>query len=548
MSIQQHPSIRSAVSIVIGVVLFAAMTTGAHAHFSWLSVIQKDGAPVIKLHFSEAAHVPGAHIPEKIGSTSLLIWDATGTKHQAATEPIETDDSVSREVKLPTDIACSVQATCKYGIYHSFLLTYYPKAIYLKGRTELPAVARAANQKFDIVPSWHEYGLELTALWDGQPQAGVAISVIGPDEEEKEYTTNKKGRVLISDVASGLYGIRAHYTAPDSAGTFEGQKYDEEQHFATLTLNVPPENGDSNADADTITMPNPIASFGAATTDGYLYIYGGHTGRAHSHSRQNLSPHFFRIPLRENRDWEELPMETHAQGLALVAHGKYLYRVGGFNARNEIDDLPDLHSVNEFSRYDPEKHAWEALPDMPFARSSHDAVVVGDTLFVVGGWELSGDSDGDWHDTALEIDLSSDNPQWKTIKDVPFERRALATATIAGKVFALCGMTSDGEISQDVNIYDPKTGLWTLGPQFPGEEMAGFGISAWGDGEELLATGIDGVVYRLTRDHTKWERLTKLKQGRFFHRLLPAGKGKFAMVGGASLNGHINRIDFFEIP
>ena len=83
MSIQQHPSIRSAVSIVIGVVLFAAMTTGAHAHFSWLSVIQKDGAPVIKLHFSEAAHVPGAHIPEKIGSTSLLIWDATGTKHQA---------------------------------------------------------------------------------------------------------------------------------------------------------------------------------------------------------------------------------------------------------------------------------------------------------------------------------------------------------------------------------------------------------------------------------------------------------------------------------
>jgi len=539
--------IRPTLSALFALLVYASCNATLDAHFSWLSVDQKDGQPVVKLHFSEAAHVPGAHIPEKVGESKLLVWDAAGLKETVATELLETDDGVSREGELPRNIACSVQGTCTYGIYHSFLLTYYPKAIYIKNRSEMPAVARASNQKFDIVPAWHEYGLEISTLWDGKPQAGVTLSVIGPDEEEKQLETNAKGRVLITDVAPGLYGFRAHYVAPDSGGEFEGESYDEEQHFATLTLRVP-EDDTASADGSQIVIPNPIASFGAATTDGYLYVYGGHTGRAHSHSRQNLSPHFIRIPLDGDNDWENLPMQTHLQGLALVAHGKHLYRVGGLNARNDIDDEADLYSVKDFARYDPVKGTWEALPDMPTPRSSHDAVVVGDKLFVVGGWALEGDSsDGDWHDTALEFDFAADEPKWKVIENVPFERRALAAATLDGKVYVLCGLTSFAEVSQEVNVYDPETEKWTTGPDFPGEGMHGFGVSAWGEGSDLLATGLDGLVYRLASVQQNWEKLTKLDQGRFFHRLLPAGDGKFAMVGGASMSGHINRVDFFQI-
>ncbi|MEC8338720.1 MAG: kelch repeat-containing protein [Planctomycetota bacterium] len=539
--------LRSLCIVFLTSYLWIALSLNASAHFSWLSVDQKDGKPVVKLHFSEAAHVEGAHIPEKVGASELLVWDAAGLKDNVTTEMIETDDGVSREGELPRDIACSVQGTCTYGIYHSFLLTYYPKAIYIKNRSEMPAVSRAANQKFDIVPAWHEYGLEITTLWEGKPQPGVTLSVIGPDEEEKQLETNAKGRVLLTDVAPGLYGFRAHFVSPDSAGEHEGKPYDEEQHFATLTLRIP-EDDTSAADASKIFIPNPIASFGAATNDGYLYVYGGHTGRAHSHSRQNLSPHFIRIPLEGETDWENLPMQTHLQGLALVAHGKHLYRVGGLNARNDIDDEADLYSVKDFARYDPTKGTWESLPDMPTPRSSHDAVVVGNKLFVMGGWWLEGDSsDGDWHDTALEIDLSAEEPEWKVIENVPFERRALATAALDGKVYVLCGLTSLAEVSQEVNIYDPKTETWTKGPDFPGEGMHGFGVSAWGSGPHVLATGLDGVVYRLASDQKDWEKVTQLDQGRVFHRVFPAGDRKFAMVGGASMSGHINRVDFFEI-
>ena len=36
----------------------------------------------------------------------------------------------------------------------------------------------------------------------------------------------------------------------------------------------------------------------------------------------------------------------------------------------------------------------DALAPLPEARSSHDAVVIGDKLYVVGGWTLSGDRKG----------------------------------------------------------------------------------------------------------------------------------------------------------
>ena len=91
--------------------LWAAVSMDATAHFSWLSVDEKEGNPVVKLHFSEAAHVEGAHIPEKVGQSELLVWDAAGLKKIVSTKLVETDDGVSREGALPRDIACSVQGT-----------------------------------------------------------------------------------------------------------------------------------------------------------------------------------------------------------------------------------------------------------------------------------------------------------------------------------------------------------------------------------------------------------------------------------------------------
>jgi hypothetical protein len=80
------------------------------------------------------------------------------------------------------------------------------------------------------------------------------------------------------------------------------------------------------------------------------------------------------------------------QSASLVADpGGALYRVGGMTAANGIDDLEEeLYSVDSFERYDPGADAWTELPPLPETRSSHDAVVVGETIYVFGGWQLSG--------------------------------------------------------------------------------------------------------------------------------------------------------------
>jgi hypothetical protein len=48
--------------------------------------------------------------------------------------------------------------------------------------------------------------------------------------------------------------------------------------------------------------------------------------------------------------------------------------------------------------------------------------VIGDKLFVVGGWKLDGKGTaGAWHDTALVLDLAAEKPAWKSFPQ-PFKR------------------------------------------------------------------------------------------------------------------------------
>ncbi len=166
-------------------------------------------------------------------------------------------------------------------------------------------------------------------------------------------------------------------------------------------------------------LPEPIASFGAAVADGWLYVYSGHTGAEHEHSRDNLSGHFCRLNLNGGEQWEELPMQTPLQGLPLVTHDGKLYRVGGVNSLNAADEAEDMHSTDEFACFDPASGVWTKLPSLPEPRSSHDAVVIGDKLYVVGGWQLSGASPGVWRDTAWSFDLANPNQEWEAIDTTP---------------------------------------------------------------------------------------------------------------------------------
>jgi N-acetylneuraminic acid mutarotase len=295
-------------------------------------------------------------------------------------------------------------------------------------------------------------------------------------------------------------------------------------------------------------LPKAITSFGAARVESSLYIYGGHHGKAHEYSDEGQSGDLLRLDLEKPSGWEVVSKGPKLQGLALVAHRGKLYRVGGFTARNKPDEEHDLWSSSGFARFDPETKKWHELPAMPAPRSSFDATVVADTLFVVGGWAMQGDKETVWQDTAYAIDLSQSDLKWTELPKPDFERRALAVGPWNGKLYVIGGMQSNDKVTTQTAVYDPKTKKWSDGPGLPGEEMEGFGPACFPLGDRLFVNTSSGKLLRLNDDGSAWQITAELQIGRFFHRMLPIDEGHFAFLGGANMKrGRFVNVEVLDV-
>jgi N-acetylneuraminic acid mutarotase len=281
-------------------------------------------------------------------------------------------------------------------------------------------------------------------------------------------------------------------------------------------------------------LPQSISSFGACVSDGHLYVYGGHAGKTHTYSSETTLGQFRRVNLSDPAKWEDLPGGLHLQGLALVAHKGKVIRVGGMEPRNKPGEEANSHSTATVQAFDPKAGKWADLPPLPAPRSSHDAVVVGDTLIVAGGWNMKGKERPEWHTTFHTLDLSTPTAEWKT-EPQPFVRRALTAAVHAGKVYVIGGLTKAGETEVDVNVFDPATGKWTDGPKVPGGGMNGFTPAAVAVGKHLYLNPADGVVYKLDGD--KWAETAKVTTPRWVHRAVSLGEDKLLVIGGAAKGG-----------
>lgn len=305
-----------------------------------------------------------------------------------------------------------------------------------------------------------------------------------------------------------------------------------------------------SAEAALPPIPQPATSFGAAVSENFLYIYGGNSGRAHEFHNECIKGDFFRLKLPDGTQWEQLPSDRPLLGASMAAHEGWVYRVGGMEARNAKDAKNDLFSTSGVVRFKPGSSKWEELPSLPAPRSSHDVVIVGDTLYVGGGWKLSGgdgeETGGEWHDTVLTLDLKAPEKGWKE-QPQKFQRRALAIAEHKGRLWFLGGMDSNDDPSREVDWMDIKTGEWGKGPLLPDGSMAGFGMAACSADGYLLASPLSGKVYALSADLSAWEEKTRLAQARFFHRLLPAGPGQVVAVGGSSRKGQIKEPELVSL-
>ncbi len=527
----------------------------SHAHFPWIA-LDKQGHAL--LFFSESPTDRDYHLPESVLQAKVTAHNA-GHKEPQPIEfvTLESGDVTGTRSKEPIGRSSTLSTSFTYGNYHGTLLKYYAQLLPPIGSKEAAAPS-AGSTSLSASITATKLGMEVTVRWDGKPLAGAGVTIIDAEGEQFEDKTNADGKVSFSTQAAGQTGFVIAHVVKEK-GEWEGKAHTSVSHYATVTTSFAPtatsspiskkpsarlERPAAEKSSRYAPLPEAVASFGAAVCDGWLYVYSGHTGKAHDHSRDNLSEKFARLRLETASEWEMLPQEAPLQGLPLVTHGGKLYRVGGLSAENASGADIDLHSLDEFCCFDPDDRTWTALPKLPEGRSSHDAVVMGDRLFVVGGWRLNGGSDGEWLDTAWVFNLTDHDSSWQSVPSPPFRRRALAVAHWKGKVIALCGMGEDHSISRSVDCFDPATGEWSQLASFPGDEgMSGFGVSAWNAGGKLFACGSEGVVYQLEDTAQSWKKVAELNRPRFFHRLVARDAGELLVIGGAPLDDEVHLKD-----
>jgi len=456
------------------------------------------------------------------------------------------------------------------------LLLYYPKTIIGDPFDSKTIVGGDAAVELIPVAADGGEGVQLKLMVNGEVKPNSEVTVVHPDGGSEKTTTNDDG-LTPAMKASGRYGAWARYWR-DEAGQRGNDTYDQVRQYAMLVFDFkgngatahhasanphanphhgsnphgnPHQGSSPTATVSTNTqqvfdMPFAAASFGAVASDGWLYVYGGHIAPTHVYNETSASGDFYRVDLMGGSEWEKLPGGPRLQGMNLAACNGAIYRVGGMRSVNPEGDKVDNWSSDQVARFDPASKTWTDLPPLPEPRSSHDVVVVGQQLYVLGGWNMQGkEKQPAWHEYMDMLDLSVPNPRWVRIPQ-PFHRRALIAAQLDGRIYAIAGFYSHSEASLEVDIYDPKTGAWSKGPSLPGADRNGFAPAAAVHDRSLYASVADGSMYRLCEKGEHWELVARTTP-RIVHRAVPFGS-RMLVLGGATRGGNLALVEAVTPP
>lgn len=221
-------------------------------------------------------------------------------------------------------------------------------------------------------------------------------------------------------------------------------------------------------------LPEPRANLAAAALDGIFYVAGGSYHRAGDEAGIVLSDELLAYHVADDRWTPVGTLPGPLAGAALLAHRESLYLLGGW-------DGTAMH--DEIWRYRPSTASasgaplpWELVGRLPEASAFFGATVVGDEIYVVGGYNGQHELDQAW---VYQIATG----EWRQLASLATPRSGLSVVYDGLAVLALGG----GGWTRRVDTherYDPYTGQWSNFPSpVPGE---------W---RYLAAASRDGVIH-----------------------------------------------------
>lgn len=158
------------------------------------------------------------------------------------------------------------------------------------------------------------------------------------------------------------------------------------------------------------------------------------------------------IPRAEPGTWVTLSdMPRPRSEFAAAVIGDWIYVAGGFGGSSHLDC------------FHPATNTWAIGPDLPAGVHHPGVASLDGVLYVAGGYT----------DEHLETDaLWAYDPQsgaWDARASMPTARGALGLSAFGGKLYAIGGATGHlgGPVTGVVEIYDPEIDAWASGTDMP---------------------------------------------------------------------------------
>ncbi|TMG58588.1 MAG: hypothetical protein E6H86_14760, partial [Chloroflexi bacterium] len=176
---------------------------------------------------------------------------------------------------------------------------------------------------------------------------------------------------------------------------------------------------------------------------------------------QALPPTFSSPANQAPAQRQEIQMPAAVEETAAAAAQGNLYVMGGFNAGGA-----SLDSVYVF-----DGTSWRTGPRLPLPVDHPSASALYGQVYLAGGH-----SNG--RDSARVFRLDGDH--WTELAALHFARGGHALIAAQGKLFAIGGNTSRGNVAQ-AEAYDPATNGWTVLPSLPDPRNHVMGFVAGGE-------------------------------------------------------------------
>mmetsp|Transcript_98120 Transcript_98120/g.218876 ORF Transcript_98120/g.218876 Transcript_98120/m.218876 type:complete len:463 (+) Transcript_98120:85-1473(+) len=264
-------------------------------------------------------------------------------------------------------------------------------------------------------------------------------------------------------------------------------------------------------------MPCARWSFVAVAWSGNIFVIGG---LSHDGTIRTMTSARTEVFNTWKDAWESAPdVPTARRNGGGAQHSGMIYMLGGETANGTKTDACETFVVDGWR--------WKAGPKLPSLRSHFAVVSHGSKIFAIGGRS----SEDNCHEGCDAFDVVTGI--WETCTPMPTLRHSLAVAVCKDHIYAMGGFTQERRV-RTVEVFDPSTGTWEVGPQMP-LAVSALGAADWDDAvsDEKNAS----ILARMWKDRECTDAVL-VCEGRSFkvHRsVLSAASPVFAATFGGAM-------------